>query len=372
MMKKIIAFVFSIVVLGIICREGLLHATEVPNETVFQKVKAENILGRLNVMHKVGNFGRLPSQLKDIVRTPVWNLGENSAGLYVDFKTNSETIVVKYKVKGALSMPHMPSIGVSGVDLYFHNTKYKRWEWAFGNYQFKDTITYTFSNLGENVDGVFRLYLPLYNSVEFMEIGVLQKSTFNFVDDRPKPIVIYGTSIAQGACASRPGMGWTNILGRDFPNEVINLAFSGNGRLEQPLLDLIVQQDAAVYVLDCLPNLSVSSGRTVEQLDSLLSHAVDYIRSKRPNTPIVMTEHSSAYTLGFMNIDKAVEYNKSTEVGQKSFAKLKKQGVKDIYWLSSKEIGLDINSTVDYAHPNDVGMMKIAKAYQKLLSKILR
>lgn len=338
----------------------------------FKKVTAEQVLGRLGVMHNVNNFGRLPSNTKELVRTPVWNLGENSAGLYVDFKTNSPSIIVKYKVKGPLSMPHMPSIGVSGIDLYFHNTKSHTWEWAFGNYQFKDTISYTFTNIDNNLEGVFRLYLPLYNSVEFMEIGVQESSTFTFVDSRPKPIVIYGTSIAQGACASRPGMGWTNILGRDFSNEVINLAFSGNGRLEKPILDLIANQEASVYILDCIPNLSITSGRSVEQLDSLIISAVEYIRSKRPLTPIVLTEHSSAYTPGFMNINKVNEYNASTEVAQKSFTKLKKQGVKNIYWLSSKDIGLDINSTVDYAHPNDVGMMKIAKAYQKLLNKIVR
>lgn len=336
----------------------------------FKRITPEHVLGRLNVMQHVDNYGRLPNDIRHIVRTPVWNLGENAAGLYIDFKTDSPSIIVKYKVKGPLNMPHMPTIGVSGVDLYFHNSKTHLWEWAFGNYQFKDTISYTFADLKAN-EGVFRLYLPLYNSVEFMEIGVQSSSALNFVNDRPKPIVIYGTSIAQGACASRPGMGWTNILGRDFSNEIINLAFSGNGRLEKPILDLIVKQEAAVYILDCLPNLAITSDRSIQQLDSLLISSVEYIRSIRPHTPIVLTEHSSAYTPGFMNINRVSEYNKSTDVGKNSFSKLKKKGVKNIYWLTSKDIGLDINSTVDYAHPNDVGMMKIAKAYQKLLLKIL-
>lgn len=47
------------------------------------------------------------------------------------------------------------------------------------------------------------------------------------------PIVLYGTSIAQGACASRPGMAWGNIVSRSLEIPLINLGFSGNGKLEK-------------------------------------------------------------------------------------------------------------------------------------------
>lgn len=350
-----------------------LHAVAVEQSNfAYTKVEGKQLSGRLATMQNVNNFGRLPASLKSQVREAVWNLGEYSAGLYIDFKTSSDTIVVKYKVKSVLNMPHMPTTGVSGVDLYFHNDTKRSWEWAFGKYQFKDTIQYTFSNIGHNTNGTYRLYLPLYNIVDFLEIGVTATSKIDIVTGNSKPIVIYGTSIAQGACTSRPGMAWTNILGRDFSNEVINLGFSGNGRLEQPILDQIAAQEAAVYVLDCLPNLALTAERSAAQLDSLIVNAVQYIRSKRPNTPIVLTEHSSAFTPGFLNIHTMEEYGSSTKVGQDSFKKLKKLGVKNIYWLDRSAIGLDVNSTVDYAHPNDIGMMKIAKAYENILKKIIK
>lgn len=360
-------------VLGTLFFMLFVSAVFAQHNFTFYPVQSQQLSGRLDCMEKADNYGRLPASLKGEVRSPVWFLGENSAGLYVDFKTKADTIVVRYKVKGALNMPHMPTIGVSGVDLYFNQpSKKDNWAWSYGNYQFKDTIKYTFANIGSDLQGTYRLYLPLYNTVEFLEIGVSKNEKLTFVEDRTKPIVIYGTSIAQGACASRPGMAWTNILSRDFSNEVINLAFSGNGRLEQPILDLMVAQNAAVYILDCIPNLALTSTRTADQLDSLLWNAVQFIRSKRPDVPIVLTEHSSAYTVGFMNKDKANEYIESTKVAEKAFAKMKKSGIKNIYFLGSQSIGLDINSTVDYAHPNDWGMMKIAKAYERLLRKILK
>ncbi|MCA5005929.1 SGNH/GDSL hydrolase family protein [Sphingobacterium bovistauri] len=337
----------------------------------FNPLGQEAIQGRLAILDEAKNFGRLPLESKNVVRDPVWSLGTNSAGLYIEFETSSDSIQVRYKVKGSLNMPHMPSTGVSGVDLYSFNKTTKSWDWAFGQYQFKDTVTYNFNNIGKNINHTYRLYLPLYNTVEWLEIGVNVNENFKFIRKDNKPIIVYGTSIAQGACASRPGVGWTNILGREFDNEVVNLAFSGNGRLEQPILDLINKEDAAVYILDCIPNLAITNSRSEGQLDSLITHAVQLLRSKHPTTPIVLAEHSSAYTRGFQNIHTMAEYGKSSKVVHATVKRLKKSGVKKLYFVSAMDYNLDINSTVDYAHPNDIGMLKIAEAYHKILKRIL-
>ncbi len=79
----------------------------------------------------------------------------------------------------------------------------------------------------------YAAYLPLYNGVQSMSIGVEKTATFEGLAPRPKPIVFYGTSITHGACASRPGMVHTAILGRKLDLPVVNLGFSGNGRMDQ-------------------------------------------------------------------------------------------------------------------------------------------
>lgn len=337
----------------------------------FDPLQSAAVQGRLSTLSDEHNFARLSSKLKDQVRPPVWGLGQNAAGLYVDFKTSADTITVKYRVKGALHMPHMPTTGVSGVDLYYQDKELGKWSWSWGRYQFKDTIEYTFSNIGANKGGVYRLYLPLYNSLEWLEIGVTKDHSFEFVNQKSEPIVVYGTSIAQGACASRPGLAWTNILGRNFDQQVINLGFSGNGRLEQPILDVINEENASVFILDCIPNLSITKDRSAEQLDDLVYAAVKFLRKNHKTLPIILTAHSSAFTPGMMNIATLDEYNNSTIVAKKTFERLREEGDQNIYWLDNKEIGLDINSTVDYAHPNDIGMMKIAEAYTQLIKSIL-
>ena len=159
-----------------------------------------------------------------------------SAGLAISFKTNSPEIVIKYKVSGAVSFAHMPATGVSGVDLYAVG-KDGQQLWCRGAYSFNDTIVYSFKGLDENDSlnpfhskgGEYTLYLPLYNTITWLNIGTLDGYTFAPSPLRKeKPVVVYGTSIAQGGCASRPGMAWPAIVGRKFDRPVINLGFSGN------------------------------------------------------------------------------------------------------------------------------------------------
>ena len=331
--------------------------------------EASAVQGRIHG-DAIADYGRLEKKMEAALRPAVWSLGTNAAGLYVDFKTTAESIQVRYKVKGALQMPHMPAIGVSGVDLYAFDGK--DWSWASGQYAFKDTITYNFASIGSHPDFTYRLYLPLYNTVEWLEIGVAEGQKVQFFTEKQRPIVIYGTSIAQGACASRPGLGWTNILGRMQQQPIVNLGFSGNGRLEEPLLKLICEANPSLIVLDCLPNLGVSATRTMAQVDSTVQHAVRYIRAVHPKTPILMTAHSSGNNPRILNTKKNIEYEQTSEVGIRAFEALKKAAVPNIYFLSNKAIGLDENMTVDYAHPNDLGMMKIAQAYRDMLKRILK
>lgn len=160
-------------------------------------------------------YDRLPQKMEQLVRPPVWGLSHNTAGEYINFKTNATTIVIRYKVAGNQAMPHMPATGVSGVDLYAKDQNGK-WQWARGGYRFGDTIEYRFNNLPLfAVKAMCRLYLPLYNTVTWMNIGVPSDAEFAVLPaSKEKPVVLYGTSIMQGACASRPGLAWPNILGR--------------------------------------------------------------------------------------------------------------------------------------------------------------
>ncbi len=321
-----------------------------------------------------GIYDRLPKDAEKNVRESVWNLSKHTAGLSIRFRSNSSNIIVRYKVNGNYAMPHMPSTGVSGVDLYAKNSD-GDWMWCRGKYSFQDTITYNFENINpddayHNLGREYQLYLPLYNSVEWLEIGVLGNTSFQPLPVRQeKPIVIYGTSIAQGGCASRPGMAWTSILGRKMDNPLINLGFSGNGRLEPEVINYIKEIDAKIYILDCLPNLGLNENRTEDEVRQLIINSVKELKKAHPSVPILLAEHAG-YSDGETNIERHETYTQLNQLQMETFAQLKNEGINNLYLLPKEAMNLGLDSFVDGTHPTDLGMVQYAKAYESYLRKI--
>lgn len=322
-------------------------------------------------------FHRLPQNLKDSVREPVWNLSLNTAGEFVHFRTSASKITVRYILASQnYSFPHMTATGVSGLDLFGLDVNGK-WNWAPGNYHFGDTCIYDFQHLdlARNVKGVadFYLYLPLYNSVTWFCIGVKEGDFFAFAERKTeKPIVAYGTSILQGGVASRPGLAWTNILERRLHRTVINLGFSGNGRFEKPIFDLMGNVDAKIYILDCMPNLTKGYGYSDEEIKNRVIYGVNKLREKNRSVPILFAEHAVGYGPAYMDTARLNEYHRSSLLIKRIFHMLKAAGVKNIYLLTEEDIGFDINSTTEGLHPNDIGMIKYAAAYEKKITNIFK
>ena len=319
-------------------------------------------------------YTRLPERAKNVVREPVWNLSQNSAGLMLDFYTNAQQIHIRYQVTGALNMPHMPTLGVSGLDLY-RISKDGEAQFCFGHYAFGDTITYSYQLNKEkthhDLGNEFRLYLPLYNGVKWLEIGIPEDRSLRFAPvSAEKPIVVYGTSIAQGACASRPGMAWTTILQRSLEYPLINLGFSGNGRLEPEVIDFLNENDARLYILDCMPNLL---NRSEEEVTSLLIQAVKQIRDKH-QTPILLVEHagnSNALTEAERTAENRT-YQQTNAASQKAFAALQAENIPGIYYLSAEDLNFPSDGWVDYVHPSDLGMQVQADAVENMVRQILQ
>ena len=247
-------------------------------------------------------YDRLPARAEGKVREAVWNLSRNSPGLCVRFRTSSPAVHCRWTNTNAkLAMPHMPATGVSGVDLYVRDDK-GTWRWLSVG-QPKEGTTHTAALVTglSPMERDYCLYLPLYNGVSQVEVGVAAGSKIaRLVRDEAhrRPIVFYGTSITQGGCASRPGMVHTAILGRRLDRPVINLGFSGNGKMEAAVTDCLVEIDAAVFLIDCLPNM------TAAEVTANTAPLVASLRKAHPKTPIVLAEDRT-YGDAFLKHDRA-------------------------------------------------------------------
>lgn len=313
-------------------------------------------------------FDRLPAKAEKTARPPVWSLSRNSTGLCARFVTDATTIHARWTVTGKnLALPHMPATGVSGLDLYVKATG--KWQWVANGRPTGETTTAQLATGLTAGEKEYMLYLPLYNGVSSVEIGLPKGNTLKKAEARPAdkraPIVFYGTSITQGGCASRPGMVHTAILGRKFDRPVINLGFSGNGTLDPDIADLMGELDAAVFVLDCLPNLSPA------QVAERAEPFVKALRKAKPATPILLVEDRTSANAAVLpalakrNADSRAAY-------KKAFDSLVAAGDEKLFYLTGdKLIGDDGEGTVDGSHPTDLGFLRQAEAFAEALKPIL-
>lgn len=313
-------------------------------------------------------FDRLPAKAEKTARPPVWGLSRHSTGLCVRFVTDARTIHARWTVTSKnLAMPHMPATGVSGLDLYIKTEG--KWRWAANG---RPTAESTTAQLASGLPAGEKeclLYLPLYNGVSSVEIGLPKGSSLKKADpypaDRRAPVVFYGTSITQGGCASRPGMVHTSILGRRFDRPMINLGFSGSGTLDLDIAALMGELDAAVYVLDCLPNLSPA------QVAERTEPFVRALRKAKPDTPILLVEDRS-YANASVLPALAKRNADSRAALKKAFDALVAGGDKHMFYLAGdKLIGDDGEGTVDGSHPTDLGFMRQADAFAEALGSLL-
>ncbi len=315
-------------------------------------------------------FDRLPDRAEGRVRDEVWGLSRHSAGLHVRFITDATNIHARWAVTSSnLAMPHMAATGVSGLDLYVKTEK-GGWRWlAVGKPTGQTNDQALVSNLPPG-RREYLLYLPLYNGTRFVEVGVPSGATLQkaglWGDTPRQPILFYGTSILHGACASRPGMVHSAILGRRFNFPHINLGFSGNGRMEPELADLLAELDPSVYVLDCLPNMDA------KEVTGRVEPFVRKLRVARPATPIVLVEDRS-YADAFLVASKRARNDGSRAALKAAYERLRQSGVKELHYLEGADLlGADGEGTVDSSHPNDLGFMRQADAHATVLGPILR
>ena len=315
-------------------------------------------------------YERLPSKLEGVSRDAVWKLGRNSAGLYVRFCSNTTSVRIKWESLFDNEQNHMTDLGTRGLDLY-----------ALVDGEWKAVAPVRPTRKGMNewtvvrnmlpIEREYMLYLSLYDGVKSIEIGVDEAASL----EQPKvnsprtekPIVMYGTSILQGGCASRPGMCYTNILSRKFDREVFNLGFSGNARLDMEIAELMATvEDPGVFVIDCIPN---SSDKLINEKGEAFFRV---LRDAHPDVPVIFVEDPIFPRTAFDT--KLHEEVVGRNIALTNlFKKLKKAGEKKIYYVSAKKmLGDDGEATVDGSHFTDLGNMRYVENILPTMKKALK
>jgi HAD superfamily hydrolase (TIGR01450 family) len=258
-----------------------------------------------------------------------------------------------------------PGVSVSGLDLYAQDEQ-GNWRWvAIGKPTAVDNEVQLVGNLlpGRRM---YRLYLPLYNGVRSLEIGVSTDAVFSPVKPRTeKPIVFYGSSIVQGGCASRPGTAHPALLGRRLNKPIINLGFSGNAHMETELAQLLGELDPCVFVIDPLPNMQKP---LVEERAEAF---VRTIKERHPHTPLVLVEDRTLQNAWILPVARE-RHAGSRSAFKQAYTRLVAAGVTGLHYLEGAQLlSDDGEATVDGSHPTDEGFFRMADALEPVLRALL-
>jgi len=311
-------------------------------------------------------YERLPAHAEGRAPQAVWNLSHRTAGLFVRFVTDATTISARWTLRfEGLAMGHMPASGVSGLDMYVREEG-GPWQWV-GAARPSGVADNRADLAAEMIPGrrEYMVYLPLYNGVERLAIGVSPEAALEpLPPDADKPVVVYGTSITQGGCASRPGMASTAILGRRLGRTFINHGYSGSGRGELVMAELLSEIDAAMYVIDSIPNMQAGG------IEERMRPFVKILRAAHPDTPIVLVE-SMPYQQARYVIPRQ-RYTTSNAALRRAYEDLLADGVEGLHYVEGENlIGSDGEATVDGTHFTDVGYLRMSDALEPVLREVL-
>lgn len=312
-------------------------------------------------------YHRFPQGVDYSFKPALESLAACNAGAQIRFRSNSRRIVVSAKVASGAVSPTMAECGRSGFDLYVGEPGSELfWNCALpfpGQKEYADEIF----NVKEQKMREFRLNFPLYNSVQALSIALDEGS--EILPPTPlkikKPIVIYGTSITQGGCASRPGTAFTNRLSRTFQAEFLNFGFSGNGQNDLPVAELLAAiKDPAMFIIDSEAN-SVSGKLVNERVPEFLN----ILRKKHPSVPILIVTKITYGPRYALEIPVLKEYFYNIYQARRA------AGDEHIYFVD----GSDFYSPEDYsensvdgAHPTDQGFAVIAKKLEPVLRDLIK
>ena len=173
---------------------------------------------------------RLPRAYRAVFETvnpAVAALGRDTAGGQLSFRSDTRALWLRAELEAPVELCHMTAIGQGGFDCYAGTDRRElafvgvsKFPPAAQSYQCELVPHQALRALDRGAPGrkihEFTVNFPLYCGVRHLEIGVDPEAAVlpPSPPAQPGSLVFYGTSITQGACASRPGLSYPALLSR--------------------------------------------------------------------------------------------------------------------------------------------------------------
>ena len=314
-------------------------------------------------------YKRLPDSVAEATSKGVAGLYKCTAGGRVRFSTDSDCVVIRAKLPTIRRMYHCTLQMCAGFDLYLDDPE--TGESTFYDifkppYDMTDNYT-SIIKFSDRRTRYVTIYFPLYGEVSDLSIGLCEGATIGEGAKyrNKKPVIFYGSSITQGACATRPGIAFSAIISRRLNIDYINLGFSGNGKAEDAIVEYMSGLDMSVFVSDYDHNAP-----TPEYLEATHYKMYERIREAQPNIPYVMITRPDFHK----NENKTTASVLRRKVVLDSFHKAYvENGDRNVYFIDGE--GFFNNEyfdccVVDDTHPSDYGMVCMADTIGSVLKRL--
>ena len=173
--------------------------------------------------------------------------------------------------------------------------------------------------------------------------------------------MFYGSSITQGASASRAGNCYTNAVCRMLGRDIWNLGFLGNAKAEPQMVEYIAGLDMECFVMDYDHN-----AKTAAYLEETHEAMFRAVRQAHPDIPILM--------MGRPQFIMTESMQRRIHVIRRTYDNAKAAGDENVYTLFGPELmaiaGMD--GVNDGCHPNDLGFFSMAQAVYGVLKNVLK
>ncbi len=333
------------------------------SEIIFHDIKEApiEIIGLYNPLTE-STYRRLPEEVAKATSPEVTTLHTNTAGGRIRFKTDSDVLYIRAKGDGYGAMYHTTPLMVHGFDVYIDGEKGPIYVGAdLAQWIELDKMRRFDLPKGEKN---ITINMPLYGNVYACEIGLSEGAALSAHKpyQNEKPVVFYGSSITQGACASRPGRAYQAIISRKYNLNYTNLGFSGSAKAEDAMVDYLVSLEMSAFVSDYDHNAP-----THDHLKATHYRLYEKIREKHPEIPYFMITKPDFRFDGDSQMRRAIV--------MESYVKAYMAGDRNVYFIDGSAFfsGRPADElTLDRCHPNDEGMGRMADYIGDVIAKVMK
>lgn len=307
-----------------------------------------------------GKFRRFPEKVAESVSNGVWILHTRTAGGRVRFRTNSPYVAINVKMGEIGKMPHFTLAGSAGFDVYRNDGGGEVYVHTLMPPFYMEDGYESLISFDDEVMRDVTINFPLYSEVKELYIGLDENAVIEaptpYIDK--KPMVYYGSSITQGACASRPGNCYQGYICRAFNCDYINLGFSGNAKAEDEIIEYIKSLDMSIFVCDYDHNAP-----SAEHLKNTHEKMFKAIREAHPDIPIIIMSAPIWNPSG--------AWKERRDIVEQTYKNARATGDENVYFIDGKALMslCENNGTVDNCHPTDLGFYSMAQVLGDLIEK---